>query len=76
MIRRYWIVTCDYCGREYRFNGSTKPTDAELREAGLTVSGLSVHLCEKCRDDYFHDKNVKRAGNLKQFQPGKKFNRE
>lgn len=76
MIRRYWIVTCNYCGLEYRFNGSTKPTDAELREAGITVSGLSVHLCKNCEADYSHDLALKRAGNLKQFQPGKLFERK
>ena len=76
MIRRYWIVNCDYCGREYRFNGSTKPQDNELKESGIVVRGLQTHLCEKCIGDYTHDLSVNRAGNLKQFQPGKQFERK
>lgn len=76
MIRRYWIVTCNYCGREYRFNGSTKPDDNKLKESGIVIQGLTVHLCEKCVGDYSHDIAVQRAGNLKQFQPGNLFERK
>ena len=76
MIRRFWIVKCDYCGREYRFNGSTKPQDHELKESGIVVRGQQTHLCEKCVGDYTHDLAVNRAGNLKQFQPGKSFMRK
>ena len=77
MIRRYWIITCDYCGREFRFNGSTKPSDQELRDAGMIVHGLKRHFCNcKCAAEYNHDVSVNRAGNLKQFQPGKEFERK
>ena len=76
MIRRYWIVTCNYCGREYRFNGSTKPADHELKESGIVVHGQQTHLCAGCVADYSHDLAIKRAGNLKQFQPGKTFERK
>jgi hypothetical protein len=49
MIRRYWIVKCDYCGVKYFFDGSTKPTDAQLKERGLIVRGLQRHYCdERC----------------------------
>ena len=74
MIRRYWIVRCDYCGREHRFNGNTKPTDQQLKESGIVVRGLNTHYCdERCAADAYHDADVKRAGNLKQFAPGKLF---
>lgn len=77
MIRRYWIVKCDYCGREHYFDGSTKPTDAQLKENGIVVHGLQRHYCnERCAADANHDTNIKRSGNLKQFQDGKKFKRE
>lgn len=76
MIRRYWIVTCDYCGREQRFNGNTKPSDARLKESGIVFSGLRRHFCsEACASDWSHDKDLKRAENLKQFRVGKKFER-
>ena len=76
MLKRYWIVTCDYCGREFRFNGSTKPTDSELRNNRIVVHGIITHLCKNCEADYSHDLALKRAGNLKQFQPGKLFERK
>lgn len=77
MIRRYWIVTCDYCGREHRFNGNTKPSDQQLKEAGLIVLGPNRHFCsENCAADRNHEIAINRAGNLKQFQPGKEFERE
>jgi hypothetical protein len=77
MIRRHWIVTCDYCGREHRFDGNTKPTDQTLKDAGIAVRGLNLHFCnDNCAADYSHDVQLKRAGNLKQFQPGKTFERK
>lgn len=77
MIRRYWLVFCDYCGREMKFNGNTKPTDKELEECGIVVHGPQTHYCnERCAADANHDAAIKRAGNLKQFQPGKLFERE
>ena len=75
MIRRYWIVTCNYCGMEYRFNGSTKPEDFVLKDSGIVVRSQTCHLCKKCVADYDHDIQVKRAGNLTHFQPGKTFER-
>lgn len=69
MIRRYWIVTCDYCGREHRFPGNTKPDDKTLKESGLIVRGPNSHYCNAaCYADANHDAAIKRAGNLKQFQ--------
>ena len=77
MIRRYWIVSCNYCGREHRFDGNTKPDDSKLRESGIIVHGTNVHYCdERCAADANHDVAVKRAGNLKQFQPGNLFERK
>ena len=53
MIRRYWIVRCDYCGRKYLFDGNTKPTDAQLREKGIIVRGPKCHYCdERCAAAY------------------------
>ena len=48
MIKRYWIVTCDGCGKEVRFNGSVKPSDAEMRNKGFSVMGIFSHYCESC----------------------------
>ena len=77
MIKRYWIVTCNYCGREYRFEGNTKPGEQQIKERGIVICGLSTHYCdERCAADANHDMNVKRAGNLKQFQPGNIFKRK
>ena len=77
MIKRYWIVTCNYCGREYRFDGNTKPSDQQIKERGIVVCGPLTHYCdERCAADANHDMNVKRAGNLKQFQPGNIFERK
>lgn len=77
MIRRYWIVTCDYCGREHRFDGNTKPDDSKMRERGIIIHGPNVHFCdERCAADANHDAAVKRAGNLKQFQTGNLFERK
>ena len=74
MIRRHWIVTCNYCGREHRFNGNTKPTDQQLKESGIIIGSAQKHFCnEKCESEWHHDMIVYRVGNLKQFQPGKIF---
>lgn len=69
MIRRYWIVRCDYCGREHKFPGNTKPSDQTLRDSGLIVRGMNYHYCNAaCYADANHDAAIKKAGNLKQFQ--------
>lgn len=77
MICQYWIVRCDYCGREHRFSGNTKPTDQTLKDSGIVVRGMFKHYCDaRCAADANHDADVKRAGNLKQFAPGQKFERK
>lgn len=67
-------TTCDYCGRVIAFPAK-RPTLAGLAAYGAIVRGRKVYCSKQCAAEANHDAAVKRAGNLKQFQPGKKFKR-
>lgn len=75
MISRIYEIRCDYCGRLLGYS-KDRPTNEQIRkQLGAIVVGQR-HFCqESCAADANHDAAVKRAGNLKQFAPGKKFER-
>ncbi len=76
MLRRIYEIRCDYCGRLLGYS-CDKPTPEQIRkQLGAMVIGKR-HFCqESCAADAQHDTSVKRAGNLKQFAPGKSFERK
>lgn len=76
MLRRIYEIRCDYCGRLLGYSKDS-PTDEQIRkQLGAIVVGKR-HFCqESCAADANHDAAIKRAGNLKQFAPGKRFERK
>lgn len=74
MVKRYWEITYDYCGRILgRADYHIRPDDcANL----LFVRGKHVFCNANCAAGFEHDKTLKRVGNLKQFQPGKSSTRK
>lgn len=71
MISRIYEIRCDYCGRLLGYSRN-RPTDEQIRKQLGVIAMGKHHFChEGCAADANHDAAVKRAGNLKQFAPGK-----
>lgn len=76
MYRKIYECVCDYCHQGITHWHDRKPTKEELEEIGAVVDGPHIFCDEECRQEYRHYVTVTRCGNLKQFQPGKKFERK
>lgn len=70
MVKRYWEITCDYCGRILGRNEYYRPRPDECTDIAF-VQGKHVFCNANCAAEFEHNKTIQRAGNLKQFQPGK-----
>ena len=51
-LKRYWIASCNRCGKELQMDGSAsmKDTQAMIRSLGWYVSHTTVY-CKKHTDD-------------------------
>ena len=75
MVKRYWEITCDYCGRILGRNEYFRPRPDQCSDVAF-VKGKHVFCNANCASEYSHDLTVKHASNLKQFAPGKSFERK
>lgn len=76
MLKRIYEIYCDYCGRFLGY-AETKPTNDQYRKIiGVMVIKNKIFCDENCASEYAHDLTVKRVSNLKQFAPGKSFERK
>lgn len=76
MIKKFYECTCDYCGRVINHYPDIRPTKEDFKEIGAVVYGRKIFCDNRCLANYRHDLTEIRVGNLKQFQPGKRFERK
>ena len=76
MIKKYYECTCDFCGCVINHYPDVRPTKEDFEEIGAVVYGRKIFCDVRCLSNYRHDLTVSRVGNLKQFQPGKTFERK
>ena len=75
MIKKWYECTCDYCGNVI-VHLPYKPDASDIQEYGGIMYGKKMFCDDSCYQNYKHDLIVSRVGNLKQFAPGKRFERK
>lgn len=66
MIRKWYEVSCDFCGATIDHYPLKRPTREQIEKSGGKTSATKQFCCEECWGQWNHEKQYSQWSNLKQ----------
>lgn len=68
MLVKYYEARCDYCGRTLDYFERLHPTADDIKRIGNVMERGRIFCNDECKQNFYHDMNLRKRQNLKQYR--------